>query len=95
MKTNSISDWIKENSWGLLGLVFVAGGLYFSIKANDKKLTNDDTRFDKQDDYNTNTDQKIDDIKATQNYNLGYRDGIKEERQVILFEMQLINEVKK
>lgn len=78
MKTNSISDWIKENSWGLLGLVFVAGGLFYNIKDNGNRLTTIENRLNKQDDYNDNIDQKIDDIKAWISYEKGRQAGIKE-----------------
>lgn len=86
--------WFKENIIGVLGIVCIAAGIYFQVNNHEKRLNNDDTLFSKQDDYNSNTDQKIDDVKATTNYMTGFKDGMKEEREIILFEMTLINGIK-
>ena len=89
-----MTKWLKDNVMGIIGIVFIAGGLYVTLNNHDKRLSNHDELFSKQDDYNSNTDQKIDDAKSSLDYIKGYMNGVKDEQEKILFEMTLIDGIK-
>ena len=76
-----MTNWIKNNIQVVLSIamvVFTAGLLVAKLREVDTRQSAIEARQDKQDDYNGNTDQKIDDLKAWVEYQKGYQQAVKD-----------------